>query len=99
MYVTPCAGVWIEIVIATLIVCVPLSLPVRECGLKFKTVSADIKSKPVTPCAGVWIEINVFGGAFRKSSVTPCAGMWIEISASLALTVSIIGHSLCGSVD
>ena len=98
-----------------------MSLPVRECGLKFKTVSADIKSKPVTPCAGVWIEIesgfepesahlvtpcagvwieiNVFGGAFRKSSVTPCAGVWIEISASLALTVSIIGHSLCGSVD
>ena len=41
------------------------SLPVRECGLKFKNGEDWSRSDPVTPCAGVWIEITIF--AFIKT--------------------------------
>ncbi len=34
------------------------SLPVRECGLKFKEYGFALAQR-VTPCAGVWIEIAI----------------------------------------
>ena len=33
-YVTPYAGVWIEIYCSTYLSAIPQSLPTRECGLK-----------------------------------------------------------------
>ena len=56
--VTPFAGVWIEItndknpINASI-----LSLPSRECGLKFLLLCYIISNFCVTPFAGVWIEI------------------------------------------
>ena len=34
-----------------------MSLPVRECGLKYDEVFELEDGSWVTPCAGVWIEI------------------------------------------
>ena len=56
-YVTPLAGVWIEI--PTWVH--PLehlpSLPLRECGLKLQCFNGLAAGDRVTPLAGVWIEI------------------------------------------
>ena len=56
-----------------------MSLPTRECGLKFLLFD-EVKPKHlVTPYAGVWIEIFVVLILKRRSNVTPYAGVWIEI--------------------
>ena len=56
-YVTPFAGVWIEIYSCFRFWYVASSLPSRECGLKFAFATATAISPVVTPFAGVWIEI------------------------------------------
>ncbi len=78
--VTPCAGVWIEILFLNY-AWGPwtTSLPVRECGLKYLCYKYILTRNFVTPCAGVWIEINVSKRVAISGSVTPCAGVWIEI--------------------
>ncbi len=56
-----------------------MSLPVRECGLKYYRKTDTDRQERVTPCAGVWIEILKAKGEIPFSEVTPCAGVWIEI--------------------
>ena len=56
-----------------------MSLPTRECGLKFLKHSIDFILAFVTPYAGVWIEIHTKSTTTRTGSVTPYAGVWIEI--------------------
>ena len=55
--VTPYAGVWIEIYSSLSVITISLSLPTRECGLKFITGASEAYEEGVTPYAGVWIEI------------------------------------------
>ena len=57
MYVTPFAGVWIEIPFYKDIATTAPSLPSRECGLKFQSLDTVFFTISVTPFAGVWIEI------------------------------------------
>ncbi len=70
---------WIEILSAFAISCDTLSLPLRECGLKYSVNRCLTGENIVTPFAGVWIEIlkNVMEFIYRE--VTPFAGVWIEI--------------------
>ena len=56
-----------------------LSLPSRECGLKFFAFFAPSFSIDVTPFAGVWIEIISEYYDIGNDVVTPFAGVWIEI--------------------
>ena len=55
--VTPLAGVWIEIKCYVCLINEILSLPLRECGLKFRMYMDGDYVQAVTPLAGVWIEI------------------------------------------
>ena len=77
--VTPYAGVWIEISEHDLIFQKILSLPTRECGLKFRHLSRQEPRISVTPYAGVWIEIRQLMNVEQPKQVTPYAGVWIEI--------------------
>ena len=57
--VTPCAGVWIEIL--TVFAGVK-SMPVTPCAGVWIEITGDFQwviQSPVTPCAGVWIEIRI----------------------------------------
>jgi len=67
-----------------------MSLPVRECGLKYKHTDTVSKRCIVTPCAGVWIEIESVTEKIIKVLVTPCAGVWIEIRDSLSITTWLL---------
>ena len=60
IYVTPYAGVWIEIVVLLNRFDALMSLPTRECGLKFFIKLQLCLSCLVTPYAGVWIEIAIY---------------------------------------
>ena len=79
LMVTPLAGVWIEISTPFRNWYKQLSLPLRECGLKFCRVKSVLDSRNVTPLAGVWIEMSVCPLTVVESAVTPLAGVWIEI--------------------
>ena len=57
-FVTPCVGVWIEMVTVCKRQAVFLSLPAWECGLKFLYFLRKVYFRRVTPCVGVWIEIH-----------------------------------------
>ena len=59
-----------------------LSLPLRECGLKYQ-LSMLRPDCFVTPLAGVWIEIACKSSAQLYALVTPLAGVWIEIKRIL----------------
>ena len=57
--VAPLAGAWIEIMVYTaLSTDYALSLPLRERGLKFHSVSHFGNPYFVAPLAGAWIEIK-----------------------------------------
>ena len=56
-----------------------LSLPTRECGLKYDEKDRICIRINVTPYAGVWIEMSVSVSLTVKYLVTPYAGVWIEI--------------------
>ena len=75
------------------------SLPVRECGLKFRPAGGVSCLVSVTPRAGVWIEISTLNLPFLMSCVTPRAGVWIEIQTNRRRVMEREGHSPCGSVD
>ena len=78
--VTPLAGVWIEITVLNLQVHMcPLSLPLRECGLKFVDFSdrnRQVTSLPLRECG-----LKYYSYIFPPVTlcVTPLAGVWIEI--------------------
>ena len=58
--VTPCVGVWIEILVNTRYSpSGTVSLPAWECGLKWRVCTASGARCGVTPCVGVWIEILI----------------------------------------
>ena len=57
VYVTPLAGVWIEIKEVQFHLTPVMSLPLRECGLKFLKLIKVQGRCYVTPLAGVWIEM------------------------------------------
>ena len=77
--VTPCVGVWIEIVFLKRDVWAVGSLPVWECGLKLfaenKTRSRPW-SLPVWECG---LKCLTYTGGATGVYVTPCVGVWIEI--------------------
>ncbi len=78
--VTPCAGVWIEMPRPPKSAALPVSLPVRECGLKY--LSAErfqgvVESLPVREC-GLKCRRPSLHQLQRR--VTPCAGVWIEMT-------------------
>ncbi len=77
--VTPCVGVWIEIVRTSSSVAIFSSLPAWECGLKYKVSLRPVTQSRVTPCVGVWIEMVRTSSSVATFSVTPCVGVWIEI--------------------
>ena len=56
-----------------------LSLPLRECGLKFAVLQQISMAMRVTPLAGVWIEIRTLIATNLTFCVTPLAGVWIEM--------------------
>ena len=56
--VTPLAGVWIEILSTVILSSISLSLPLRECGLKYQRIDQWNRKRAVTPLAGVWIEMS-----------------------------------------
>ena len=66
-----------------------MSLPLRECGLKFLRQRLFILGKKVTPFAGVWIEIPFRLPTPYNHQVTPFAGVWIEISSGVYSVTSI----------
>ena len=58
-----------------------MSLPLRECGLKFLSSPWYLLGAFVTPLAGVWVEIVYFRCIYIQLHVTPLAGVWVEINA------------------
>ena len=77
--VTPCVGVWIEMLQSTPPLIPGTSLPAWECGLKLLYIYSSRSPSFVTPCVGVWIEISIVSLKSSFTSVTPCVGVWIEI--------------------
>ena len=59
-----------------------MSLPPRECGLKFFVVLIDPLHLLVAPSAGAWIEITTSLILMSARIVAPSAGAWIEIDAN-----------------
>ena len=59
--VTPCVGVWIEILRSLENIKKKTSLPAWECGLKWEGLHQKVAALIVTPCVGVWIEILYAG--------------------------------------
>ena len=99
-HVTPCVGVWIEILFTPLDLEVSVSsLPAWECGLKFSNLVIKLRIFLVTPCVGVWIEIDDIIAYGIDYQVTPCVGVWIEILGEVESEVESECHSLRGSVD
>ena len=57
-FVTPFAGVWIEMRLSDFIMIAHgRSPPSRGCGLKFQNLFSRLNATSVTPFAGVWIEM------------------------------------------
>ena len=79
-FVTPLAGVWIEIGKLEYKSIALMSLPLRECGLKSSPPCIHTLLTRVTPLAGVWIEMVTANSESNGYNVTPLAGVWIEIS-------------------
>ena len=100
IFVTPLAGVWIEIVSGgnsgSMYI---LSLPLRECGLKYFCVFCwDLfsTSLPLRECG---LKLKETGMGYEECFVTPLAGVWIEIIGTVEECRAAVGHSPCGSVD
>ncbi len=75
---------WIEIPERISVALETLSLPVRECGLKYPKKVDKGEAYKVTPRAGVWIEISKYTHLPSEPAVTPRAGVWIEMYRSSA---------------
>ena len=97
--VTPCVGVWIEIITPLPSMRKASSLPAWECGLKYSPRNHFQAWPVVTPCVGVWIEMPYTPHQDSLIVVTPCVGVWIEIGSRTLIIISGASHSLRGSVD
>ena len=74
-----------------------MSLPSRECGLKFIGIYINrITYRFVTPLAGVWIEIAVTFYHALHNAVTPLAGVWIEIVPKACFAAAFTVTPLAG---
>ena len=76
------------------------SLPLRECGLKFRfrcgCICGLCRSLPLRECG---LKFRFRCGCICGLCVTPFAGVWIEIIETPLPTMVKACHSLCGSVD
>ena len=97
--VTPCVGVWIEIIADCIRGRAGRSLPAWECGLK--SISSTIPEKPPSslPAWECGLKSVAPEIAATVDIVTPCVGVWIEISPYYPATAKEHRHSLRGSVD
>ena len=98
-FVAPFAGAWIEIMVRLSLRPPPLSLPLRERGLKCLAADRGQVVATVAPFAGAWIEIFWLSGFCHVEIVAPFAGAWIEISRISPAGFVPSRRSLCGSVD
>ena len=80
--VTPFAGVWIEISWMSSNDIWPLSLPSRECGLKYSPDALSHMTALVTPFAGVWIEMSIVGVYKSHESSLPSRECGLKFPAS-----------------
>ena len=97
--VTPLVGVWIEIMTLLNRHMPKLSLPLWECGLKYRATKTYDDSVIVTPLVGVWIEIIddvVYNDTDSMSLPLWECGLKYQVYFRLSYTY---GHSPCGSVD
>ena len=78
-YVTPRAGVWIEIFRVRVSSRFPRSLPVRECGLKSLGNARSINAMESLPVRECGLKFQCRNSGKGKCIVTPRAGVWIEI--------------------
>ena len=81
-FVTPHAGVWVEIFLTLRIYIDRLVTP--HAGVWVEIVRVLLLlccGVIVTPHAGVWVEILRLMKVFRSLTVTPHAGVWVEIMA------------------
>ena len=76
-----------------------LSLPLRECGLKFENLSLMGVKTPSLPLRECGLKFTLAGLGCCTYHVTPLAGVWIEIIDDHLNNASQLGHSPCGSVD
>ena len=67
----------------------PMSLPLRERGLKYFFVNRFTQFECVAPLAGAWIEMLVMCGCVRGCFVAPLAGAWIEIASACSTSCPI----------
>ena len=98
-YVTPLAGVWIEICYKLLQNVRPDVTPLAGVWIEICTSAILHRLFIVTPLAGVWIEIMKYTDRCRKNTVTPLAGVWIEMSSVPKMSIPASSHSPRGSVD
>ena len=99
-FVTPFAGVWIEIQQTTMSkVSRKLSLPSRECGLKFPNKIYPPAPRTVTPFAGVWIEIVMPVNKPLTILSLPSRECGLKFFGFFVLPGPLYSHSLRGSVD
>ncbi len=97
--VTPCVGVWIEILFLVARQNAHNVTPCVGVWIEIEVVRICDRVGVVTPCVGVWIEILLFFRWNTAAIVTPCVGVWIEIIAQGFCEIVTLGHSLRGSVD
>ena len=80
IFVTPLAGVWIEIGDSEKISQAMQSLPSRECGLKLCGNGHRAGSERSLPSRECGLKFALSMGSICDSTVTPLAGVWIEMS-------------------
>ena len=99
-WVTPYAGVWIEISLSRLFSINSMSLPTRECGLKFSVAEAHHHPRRHSLRGSVdWNQSLMLICLYQWELVTPYAGVWIEIVITSIFFSAHSCHSLRGSVD
>ena len=98
-YVTPLAGVWVEI---SKLHKSPRHVQVTPLAGVWVEIGHIRKCKslhPVTPLAGVWVEIIYSCQVLQPGGgVTPLAGVWVEMAQREDSTIPPNRHSPCGSV-
>ena len=90
--VTPCVGVWIEMLAELLAELATESLPAWECGLKSSHIDMLLCYSYRHSLRGS-VDWNIFchPNTCQVVSVTPCVGVWIEISVlSVPKTIALV---------
>ena len=98
MEVTPLAGVWIEIKISTFATMGNMSLPLRECGLKFDSGSVDSYVKASLPLRECGLKSLANDGESTLTLSLPLRECGLKSNCNTDCS-GFYGHSPCGSVD